>query len=133
MIIVDSSVWIDFFNPTIVTKETKLLKQFILNDYPIYLCPVIFQEVLQGIKDDKTFSDVKYFLSYFRMPDMDIMEATDYAINLYRQLRKNGKTIRKAGDCLVASYALLKDMYILHNDRDFIEIASGSKLKVLKL
>jgi predicted nucleic acid-binding protein len=58
-------------------------------------------------------------------------KATDYAIDLYRQLRKKGKIIRKSVDCLIASYALLNDMYILHNDRDFIEIASGSKLKVL--
>ncbi|GHV31798.1 ribonuclease VapC [Spirochaetia bacterium] len=133
MIIVDSSVWIDFFNPKIVTKETELLKQFILLGYPIYLCPVIFQEVLQGIKDDKTFSEVKYFLSNVRMIDIDIMEATNHAVNLYRQLRKKGKTIRKSVDCLIASYALLNDMYILHNDRDFIEIASGSELKVLKI
>jgi predicted nucleic acid-binding protein len=132
MIIIDSSVWIDFFSPALATKETKLLKQFILYGYPVYLCPVIFQEVLQGIKDEKTFSEVKYFLSNFRMSDTDIMEATDYAINLYRQLRKKGKTIRKSVDCLIASYALLNDMYLLHNDRDFMEIASGSKLKIFK-
>jgi predicted nucleic acid-binding protein len=133
MILVDSTVWINFFNPKIATKEKDILEQLILNDYPIYLCPVIFQEVLQGIKDDKTFSDVKYFLSNFRMMNTDIIEATDYAINLYRQLRKKGKTIRKSVDCLIASYALINDMYILHNDRDFIEIANGSKLKVLKI
>jgi predicted nucleic acid-binding protein len=45
-LIVDSSVWIDAFNPKIKTPEKEILKQLISNDYPIYLCPVIYQEVI---------------------------------------------------------------------------------------
>jgi predicted nucleic acid-binding protein len=56
-----------------------------------------------------------------------------YAINLYRHLRKKGITIRKSVDCLIASYAILEDMYILHNDSDFTQIAKESKLKTYKI
>jgi predicted nucleic acid-binding protein len=59
-LIVDSSVWIDSFNPKVKSIEKDILRQLIFNDYPIYLCPVIYQEVLQGIREDKTFEEVKY-------------------------------------------------------------------------
>jgi predicted nucleic acid-binding protein len=48
-IIVDTSVWIDSFNPKVKTPEKNILVQLIQNDNPIYLCPVIYQEILQGI------------------------------------------------------------------------------------
>jgi predicted nucleic acid-binding protein len=132
-LIVDSSVWIDGFNPKAKTAEKEILKWFIFNDYPIYLCPVIYQEVLQGIKDDKTFLEVKYILQQYRMIDIDLMDVTNYAIDLYRNLRKKGITIRKTADCLIASYTILGDMYLLHSDSDFTQIAQESRLKVYKV
>jgi predicted nucleic acid-binding protein len=132
-LIVDSSVWIDSFNPKIRSTEKEILRQLIFNDYPIYLCPVIYQEVLQGIREDKIFEEVKYILQQYRMIEIDLMDVTNYAINLYRHLRKRGITIRKSIDCLIASYAILEDMYILHNDNDFIQIAKESKLKIYRI
>jgi predicted nucleic acid-binding protein len=66
------------------------------------------------------------------MIDIDLMDVTDYAINLYRHLRKKGIAIKKPVDCLIASYAILGDMYLLHNDGDFTQIARESKLKIYK-
>ena len=66
------------------------------------------------------------------MVDIDVMYATNYAVDLYRQLRKKGITIRKSVDCLIASYAILTDMYLLHNDKDFEYIAKESRLKIYK-
>jgi predicted nucleic acid-binding protein len=132
-LIVDSSVWIDSFNPKTRSTEKEILRQLIFNDYPIYLCPVIYQEVLQGIREDKIFEEVKYILQQYRMIEIDLMGVTNYAINLYRHLRKRGITIRKSVDCLIASYAILEDMYILHNDNDFVQIAKESKLKIYRI
>jgi predicted nucleic acid-binding protein len=102
----------------------------IQNDYPIYLCPVIYQEVLQGIREDKTFAQVKLILQEFKMIDIDLLYVTNYAINLYRHLRKKGITIRKSIDCLIASYAIITDMDLLHSDGDFTQIAKESELKI---
>jgi predicted nucleic acid-binding protein len=132
-LIVDSSVWIDGFNPKIKSVEKDLLRRLILNDYPIYLCPIIYQEVLQGIREDKIFEKVKHILQQYRMVEVDLMDATNHAVDLYRHLRKKGITIRKSVDCLIASYAILEDMYLLHNDSDFTQIAKGSKLKIYKM
>ena len=130
--IVDTSVWIDGFNPKANTPEKNLLKQLILNDSPIYLCPLIYQEVLQGIRVDGVFRQIKFILQQYRMIDLDLMDVTNYAVDLYRHLRKKGITIRKSVDCLIASYAILGNMYLLHNDNDFIQIAKGSKLKIYR-
>jgi predicted nucleic acid-binding protein len=132
-LIIDSSVWIDGFNPKIQTPEKELLKQLIINDYPIYLCPIIYQEVLQGVKEEKTFEEMKFILRQYRMVDIDLIDATNYAIDLYRYLRKKGITIRKSIDCLIAAYAILGNMYILHNDKDFTQIAKESKLKIYNI
>ena len=129
-LIVDSSVWIDSFNPKKRTPEKELLKQLILNDYPIYICPVIYQEVLQGVREDDAFQKIKFILQHYGMIDVDLLEVTNYAIDLYRHLRKRGITIRKSVDCLIASYAILANMHLLHNDSDFLQIAKGSKLKI---
>jgi predicted nucleic acid-binding protein len=129
-LLVDSSVWIDCFNPKIMTPEKALLEQLISNDFPIYLCPVIYQEVLQGIKEEKSFKEVKQILQQYEILNTDIMNVTNYAIDLYRHLRKKGITIRKSVDCLIASYAIISNMHILHNDNDFVQIAKESKLKI---
>ena len=132
-LIVDSSVWIDSFNPKIKSTEKEILRQLIFNDYPIYLCPIIYQEVLQGIREDKIFEEIKYILQQYKMIEIDLMDVTNYAIGLYRHLRKKGITIRKSVDCLIASYAILENMYILHNDSDFTQIAKESKLQIYKI
>jgi len=129
-IIVDTSVWIDSFNSKIKTPEKEALVLLIQNDSPIYLCPVIYQEILQGIRDDKAFERIKFSLQQYRMIDIDLMYVTNHAVDLYRHLRKRGITIRKSIDCLIASYAIITDMYLLHSDKDFTQIASESKLKI---
>ena len=132
-LIVDSTVWIDFFNPRIKSPEKKLLTQLIQSNYPVYLCPIIYQEILQGIREDKMFAEIKNILQHYRMIDIDLMQVTNYAVDLYRYLRKKGITIRKSVDCLIASYVILGDMELLHNDSDFTNIARESKLKICKI
>jgi predicted nucleic acid-binding protein len=129
-ILVDTSVWIDFFNAKITSPESEKLQTILESRHSICLCPIIYQEILQGIRDDKIFEDIKSLLSDFPMIPIHIMEATNYAINIYRVLRKRGITIRKPVDCLIASYAILGDMYLLHKDRDFTEIAKACALKM---
>ena len=132
-VMIDSSVWIDGFNPKINSPEKRVLKKMIQDDYPIFLCPVIYQEILQGIREDKVFEQVKYILQQFRMIDIELMYVTDYAVDLFRHLRKKGITIRKSIDCLIASYAILSNLQFLHNDRDFSQIAKESNLKIYKV
>ncbi len=129
-VLVDTSVWVDFFNGAEDSKEAGVLQLLIDDNFDICICPTIYQEILQGIKDDKVFEDIKDILNSFRLIDMEIMKVTVHSIELYRSLRKKGITIRKSNDCLIASYAILNNVQVFHKDRDFNQISSGSKLKI---
>jgi predicted nucleic acid-binding protein len=133
-IIIDSSVWIDFFN-YYESKEADALQYLLENNFNnnIYICPTIYMEVLRGIKDDNTFYVIKETLLNFSILDNDIMTITNSAINIYRNLRKKGITIRKQNDCLIAAYAIYNGIKIFHKDKDFEKIADNTKLKIYKL
>jgi len=131
-VLVDTSVWIDFFNLSKSSPESEILRQLIVNDRSIFLCPVIYQEILQGIRDDRTFKHIREMLLDFNMLDFPWMNLTNQAIDIYRTLRKKGITIRKSNDCLIAAYAILADVQLLHKDRDFTVIAQGYYLKLLQ-
>jgi predicted nucleic acid-binding protein len=114
----DTSIWIDFFSGT-DSAEVKLLAYYLKEDLPVFTCPVIIQEVLQGIRDDKSFEEVKN--SFLALPVLteNPVDAAIGAAQIYRHLRKKGITIRKSNDCLIAYYALKKSKRVIHKDRDF--------------
>ncbi|MDH5398967.1 MAG: PIN domain nuclease [Cyclobacteriaceae bacterium] len=117
-LLVDTSVWICFFNG-INCPETDLLSTYLEQDGPIYICPTILQEVLQGIRDDKQYAEVREYLLALPILNDDGVEMALSAAGLYRSLRKKGKTIRKSNDCLIAQYAIKHGLKVLHRDRDF--------------
>jgi predicted nucleic acid-binding protein len=116
--IFDTSVWIDFFRGN-KSDETRLLVNLLENDLPVYYCPVILQEVLQGIKKDPEFEEVKEVFTVLKSLDDNPYQAAMGAAELYRNLRKKGITIRKSNDCLIAWYANKNNLEIVHRDRDF--------------
>jgi predicted nucleic acid-binding protein len=129
-ILIDTTIWIDFFREKEKSKQADILQQLIEEENNICVCPIIYQEVLQGVGDDKTFAEIKSILQNVTMINTPIMTVADHAIDLYRSLRKKGITIRKPYDCLIASYAILEDIYLLHNDSDFSQMENNSPLKV---
>ncbi len=128
-ILIDTSAWIDFFNSSSDVSNT--IKQLILDDAKIYLCPIIWQEVLQGIRSDKDFEQIKYIFSFYTMLKTDPLEVAEKAVEIYRKTRKNGITIRKSNDCSIAAYAILNNLTLLQYDRDFIQMQKV--IKELKL
>jgi predicted nucleic acid-binding protein len=129
-VMIDTSVWVDFFNAKSVTPETQALKDIIGSDCQVCLCPVIYQEILQGIREDSVFENIKAILLDFEMITLPVMEVTNRAVDLYRSLRKQGITIRKANDCLIAAYAIALNIPLLHRDSDFNEISKKSSLLI---
>ena len=129
-VLVDTSVWVQFFNG-IESPQVEYLKQGIQEDHPLYLCPIIIQEVLQGIRSDKDYENVKDSLFAFSIPDWNPIEAAIAAAQLYRGLRKKGITIRKSNDCLIAAFAQRFDLAVLHSDRDFSIMAEHGIIRVI--
>jgi predicted nucleic acid-binding protein len=117
MILVDSTVWIDYFNGRITT-ETDYLHQ-ILGDDEIVVGDIILGEVLQGFRSDQDFEAAYQALSTFDQVNIvDASLAVQSAHN-YRFLRKRGVTVRKMIDCFIATCAIVRDLRLLHCDKDF--------------
>lgn len=130
MILVDTSVWIDFFVGK-ETEEIKMLEYFIEEQKDLAICGVIMTEVLQGIRNDREYQETKRVLSkllYLSMDEKIFVESAD----LYRKLRRNGLTIRSTIDCLIASLCIDHGAHLLHRDRDFGFIGRHSSLKVVE-
>ena len=123
--IFDTSVWIDFFKGN-NSEQTRLLVYLLENDLPVYYCPVILQEVLQGIKKDTEFEEVKDVFTVLNKLYEDPYQAATGAAEIYRNLRKKGITIRKGNDCLIAWYGIKNHFEIIHRDRDYEMIKINS-------
>ncbi len=130
-VIADSSVWIDFFNQEGLAASEYLIESVLANE--LFICPIIVQEILQGIRDDEKFAFCQEKLQAIPMLKPDIWDASVGGASIYRLLRKRGITIRKPNDCLIAWYAISYDLSLLHNDRDFDLIAAHTPLKVISL
>jgi predicted nucleic acid-binding protein len=131
MIVVDSSIWIDYFDGTI-SKETDWLDES-LGIEPIIMGDIILAEVLQGFQNDKDFKTAKKLLLEFPFINMigqDI--AIQSAIN-YRFLRKKGITVRKTIDIIIGTFCISNGLSLLHNDRDFDPLERHLKLKVIRI
>ena len=120
-LLIDTSVWIDFFNG-VDSDEVNVFNYYLENDFEIFICPVIIQEILQGIKSEKEYRQVKECLFALNVLNDDSIEAALDAVKIYRKLREKGITIRRSNDCLIAYYAIKYSLKILHRDRDFDNI-----------
>ena len=129
MILVDFSVWIDYFNGA-TTPETDYLDQ-VLGNQLIVIGDLILAEVLQGFREDRDFDAARRALSVFEIVRMlDPRLAIQSARN-YRTLRKRGITVRKTIDCLIATYCIETGTALLHTDRDFVSFEQHLGLSVI--
>lgn len=129
-VLVDTSIWIEYFRDS-KTPAVDLFDKLLNNDQ-VTVCPLIFQEVLQGIRDQTEYSQTKELLESLPRLKADVYLAAIGAADIFRSLRQQGITIRKSNDCLIAWYALNAGCPVLHNDRDFDLMAKPLKLKVLR-
>lgn len=129
MILVDTTVWIDFFGGRSL-PHVERLEDFLESGEDLCICGIVLAEVLQGIRSDSAYKRTKdYFEDLVYLPMR--RETYDRSAQLYRSLRKKGITIRKPVDCLIAALAIENDIPLLHNDVDFKRIAEHSSLRVV--
>ena len=129
MIVVDSSVWIDYFNGKI-TKQTNLL-DFLLGNELIVIGDIILTEVLQGFQQDKDFNKAKKLLGSLLFMEMLGRQLALRRAENYRILRKKGVTVRKTIDVIIATFCIANNLPLLHSDRDFSPMEKHLNLKVI--
>ena len=127
MILVDSSVWIDYFNGK-RSWQTDLFDHM-LSNVPIIMGDLILTEVLQGFKSDKDYKAAKNYLSELPFRQMGGYNVAVQSAKNYRKLRKIGVTVRKTIDIIIATFCIIEGLTLLHDDRDFDPIASHFPLK----
>jgi predicted nucleic acid-binding protein len=117
MILVDSSVWIDYFNGAI-TPQTERLDS-LLGREPLAICDLILAEVLQGFADEGDFDDARKLLTCLTVIDLGGQEIAIQAARNFRVLRGLGVTVRKTIDSVIATRCIESGYNLLHADRDF--------------
>ena len=131
MIIVDSSVWIDYFNGNITPKTDWL--DAALGNQSILIGDLILTEVLQGFQSDKDFKKAKNLLLSFPVVEMLGQEVAIKSASNYRYLRKKGVTVRKTIDVIIGTFCIHNAFSLLHDDRDFTLLEKHLHLKVVKI
>ena len=131
MILVDTSIWIDFFNHP-QSPFAKHLKILIEKGVDICLAGIILTEILQGIKDDKVFEETKGCLLAFPIIKPASLVTYISAANIYRSCRTKGITINRTIDVIISAIAIENNISVFHNDKDFDRIAECTNLKTFK-
>jgi len=131
MVLVDTTVWIDFFAGK-STPETEELERLLNEGVDICTCGIILTEVLQGIREEEDYQRTLSKFDTFLFLPMN-RQLFVKAAQLYRSLRHRGITIWKPVDCMIASVAIEHGIALLHNDRDFDSIETHCGLKVVRI
>lgn len=117
MVLVDSSVWIDYFNGA-ATPQTDELDRLLGRDV-VLLGDLVLTEELQGFRDDADYRLAKELLAPLEFRPLVGREVALLAAESYRILRAQGITVRKTIDMIIGSYCLMHGIPLLHSDRDF--------------
>ncbi len=117
MLVVDSTVWVDYFNG-VKNQQTDYLYQ-IADKTPILIGDLILAEVLQGFRDDTDFETARRIFAKFLYVEMANPNLAVQSARNYRLMRRKGITVRKTIDSLIATYCIENEHDLLHNDIDF--------------
>ncbi len=130
MILIDTSVWIDFLTGR-DTPSRHHLRHLLEKEEDLCLTEIVLTEILQGIKDDSEYGITKNYLLEFPIIKPKGIETYVAAAEIYRKCRKKGMTVRKTIDCIIAAIVKENDLALLHNDNDFEIIRNCVGLKTL--
>lgn len=127
MVLVDTSIWIDFFQAPESRTATELVS-LIKNHNRVALCGIVLQEVLQGIRDRKSFELTREHLLKFPFIEAN-RETWIMAASLYRELRAKGITLPPV-DVTIAAIALRNNLTLFSRDNHFEALAQGNGLRL---
>jgi predicted nucleic acid-binding protein len=130
VIVVDTSVWIDYFNGAPAPQSDLL--DALLGERLLAVGDLILAELLQGFASEPDARRALRLLDPLEFLEMAGREVAIQSAANYRLLRRRGATVRKTMDMLIGTYCLMHGHELLHNDRDFDVLARHLGLKVLR-
>jgi predicted nucleic acid-binding protein len=126
VILIDTSAWVEFLRDTkslVCVRVDKLLSD------DIAICEPVRMEVLAGARDEAHLSDLRRLLARATLIPAEAIDYEEAAV-LYRVCRRNGETVTKLIDCLIASTVIRTDSSLLHCDADFDVLARHTALRI---
>lgn len=130
MILVDSSVWIDFFNGRDSAPVQRLVDLLSDGTAPLTMADLVLFEVLRGFRHEQDFNAARRQLAALPVVEIGGEDQAVLAAHHYRQLRSRGCTVSSPIDVLLASYCIAHDGALIHDDRDFDALERHAGLRV---
>jgi predicted nucleic acid-binding protein len=129
VIVVDTSIWVDFLRGQ-DTAQVQRLVALIEGDEGVGITDVILGEILQGAPTEAAARRLDARFAPFDCFRLETLDDFRRAAQLYRRARSAGHTIRRTLDCLIASVCVREDLPILHDDSDFDRLAASTELRI---
>ena len=130
MILIDTSVWIDYFNG-LASPHTRKVNE-VLGNREIIVTDLVMTEILQGFRSPKDFEATLKVLEAFRFEPIGGRDVAVQAARNFAYLRSLGFTIRKTIDTIIATKCIMSGFELLHNDRDFIPFEKHLGLRAVQ-
>ena len=131
MIVVDTTVWIDFLEAR-GTPYHLHLRELIRDDAPLALTNLVYCEVLQGIVEDRAFRRTREILRAYPILHGRGLDTFEQAAQIFRACRRRGFTVRNTVDCIIAATCLEVGAELYQNDREFETIARVKNLRLYR-
>jgi len=127
MILADTSILIEYIkNPN--SARSKKMSYVIDNNMPYGICSFVYQELLQGAANRREYGLLKDYFGSLPFYELKYgKESFENAALIYMDCRKNGITIRSTIDLIIAEIAIENNLFLLHNDNDFMGISRVCK------
>lgn len=130
VLVVDSSVWIDFFAGR-STATSEELSRILADGLTRVVVPdLVLYEVLRGFRDERAMRQARALLQSLSVESCSNEEISLLAVDHYRYLRTRGITVRSSVDTLIAAFCIEEDYFLLHNDRDYDALALHRGLRL---
>lgn len=129
MILVDSSVWVEYDRATGSTSHLRL-RELIKSDGPVAVTQPVIMEVLAGARDDRREADLRRLLERFELLSYDAVSDFDGAVRIYRRCRAAGITPRGLLDCMIAAVAWRRGAAVLSHDADMARVANVIEIQL---
>ena len=130
MLVVDSSVWIDFFNARESAARLELRRLLDDGNTRLVVPDLVLFEVLRGFREERALRQARLLLQTLHVEPCGGEGLALAAAEHYRHLRARGITVRSAIDVMVAAFCIERDYLLLHSDRDYDAIAAHRGLRV---
>jgi predicted nucleic acid-binding protein len=131
VVVVDTSVWIDYLNGANTAQAERL--DHLLGERLVVVGDLVLAELMQGFASEDDASQVRRSLEPLPFAEMVGKENALAAAANFRELRRRGVTVRKTIDVLIGTFCLENDLELLHADRDFDAMAEHLGLRVVRV